>query len=189
MATRCLSEPIRPYLFQQRTTADIQAITWAQLIRSTATQVQNPPLYMCACPFGSGPELTRVFVYDLLRQAWTILTFPVPFATIDAQYDPGVEPYVLAGEQGGGRVQRLFAGDSQDDGANVSWTVRLAPVKGRSTTDRMYIRRVAGQSGGYGRWPERHGQGGHGAGGPAPGTQHADGDQQRGDTPVAHEWR
>lgn len=137
-----ISEPIRPYLFQQRVSADIQAITWAQLSRSTATQVQNPPLYICACPFGAGAELTRVFVYDLLRQAWTILTYPVPFATVDAQYDPGVAPYVLAGEQGGGRVQRLFAGDSQDDGVDVPWTVRLAPVKGRSTTDRMYIRRV-----------------------------------------------
>ena len=137
-----LSEPIRPYLFQQRVTNDIQAITWAQLARSTATQVQNPPLYLCACPFGSGPELTRVFVYDLLRQAWTILTFPVPFATIDAQYDPGVTPYVLAGEQGGGRVQRLFAGDEQDDGVDVPWSVRMPPEKGRSATQRLYIRRV-----------------------------------------------
>lgn len=149
-----ISEPIRPYLFPQRVTADIASITWAQLSRSTATQVQNPPLYLCACPFGSGAELTRVFVYDLLRQAWTILTYPVPFATVDAQYDPGVAPYVLAGEQGGGKVQRLFAGDSQDDGVDVSWHVRLQPIKGRSTTDRIYLRRclikavgmVAGQS-------------------------------------------
>jgi hypothetical protein len=137
-----LSEPIRPYLFPQRVTADIPAITWAQLSRSTATQVQNPPLYLCACPFGAGPELTRVFVYDLLRQAWTILTFPVAFATLDAQFDPNVAPYVLAGEQGGGRVQRLFAGDEQDDGTAVSWHVRLAPITGRDATTRTYFRRA-----------------------------------------------
>jgi len=136
-----ISEPIRPYLFQQRVTADIQAITWAQLARSTATQVQNPPLYICACPFGAGPELTRVFVYDLLRQAWTILTYPMAFATLDAQFEPGVTPSVLAGEQGGGRVQRLFAGDEGDDGADVAWSVRIPPVKGRNATSRLYIRR------------------------------------------------
>lgn len=137
-----ISEPIRPYLFQQRVTADIQAITWPQLSRSTATQVQNPPLYICACPFGTGPELTRVFVYDLLRQAWTILTFPMAFATIDTQFEPGITPYILAGEQGGGRVQRLFAGDETDDGTDVHWSVRLPPVKGRNATTPLYIRRM-----------------------------------------------
>jgi len=141
IADHLISEPIRPYLFQQRVTADIQAITWAQLARSTATQVQNPPLYICACPFGAGPELTRVFVYDLLREAWTILTYPMAFATLDAQFEPGVAPYVLAGEQGGGRVQRLFAGDELDDGADVPWSVRVPPVKGRNATTRLYIRR------------------------------------------------
>lgn len=136
-----VSEPIRPYLFAQRSTADIAPVTWAQLGRSTATLVQNPPLYLCACPFGSGPELTRVFVYDLLRQAWSILRFPVPFATVDAQYDPGVQPYVLAGEQGGGRVQRLFGGDALDDGVAVAWKVRLPPLRGRSPAQRLYVRR------------------------------------------------
>lgn len=137
-----VSEPIRPFLFAQRSTADIPSVTWAQLSRSTATMVQNPPLYLCACPFGSGPELTLVFVYDLLRQAWSILKFPVPFATVDAQYDPGVQPYVIAGEQGGGRVQRLFGGDSLDDGVPVHWFVRLPPLRGRSPSQRLYVRRA-----------------------------------------------
>jgi hypothetical protein len=137
-----VSESIRPYLFSQRATADIQGLNWATIHRSSSAMVANPPLYLCACPVGPGPALTRVFVFDLLRQAWTILTFPYIFATLGESTMPGEQPYVLAGESGGGHVQRLFAGDATDDGTLVHWQVRLPPLKGRSPAQVLYVRRT-----------------------------------------------
>lgn len=137
-----VSESIRPYLFTQRSTPDIQGLNWATIHRSASAQVANPPLYLCACPVGPGPALTRVFVFDLLRQAWTILTFPYIFATLAESTMPGEMPYVLAGESGGGHVQRLFANDPDDDGAKVHWKLRLPPLKGRSVAQVVYVRRT-----------------------------------------------
>lgn len=137
-----ISEGIRPFLFTQRSTADIQGLDWTQIHLSTSCQVQNPPLYVCACPLGPGPALQRVFVFDVLRQAWTILTFPHRFATMDERLRPGFQPDVVAGQQGGGRVYRLFAGDALDDTLPVHWLVRLPPIKGKSPAQRIFVRRT-----------------------------------------------
>lgn len=137
-----ISEGIRPFLFTQRSTADIQGLDWAQIHRSTSCQVMHPPLYVCACPTGPGPELNRVFVFDVLRKAWTILTFPHGLATLDERLRPGMQPDVVAGQQGGGHVYRLFAGDALDDTLPIHWKLRLPPIKGRSAAQRMYVRRT-----------------------------------------------
>ena len=137
-----VSESIRPYIFSQRNTPDIQGLDWMQIHRSASAMVPNPPLYLCACPVGPGPALTRVFVYDLLRQAWTICTFPYVFATLGESNMPGMMTHVVAGESGGGHVQRLFANDATDDGAKVKWKVRVPPLRGRTPTEVIYIRRT-----------------------------------------------
>jgi len=133
-----VSEPIRPYLFGQD---ELTGIDWSTAALSTAAQLQNPPIYVCACPCAMQPpqSSTRVFVYDFIRQTWMILTFPFPFATINLLLFPTPPPQLQAGEAGGNRVVRLFAGDEDDDGVPIPWSVRLPPFAGLLT--RAYIRR------------------------------------------------
>jgi hypothetical protein len=120
-----VSEKIRPYLFGRW---DITGLTWSVIHRSMAAQVHSPQLYLCACPVEPLGSLTRVFVFDLQRRAWTICEFPVPFATLETLVDEENQPQAYAGEYGpGGRVQRLFAGDSNDDGLPQPWRVRMPP--------------------------------------------------------------
>jgi hypothetical protein len=120
-----ISEKIRPYIFRRW---DIAGLTWSMIHRSMAAQVHNPPLYLCACPVEPLGSLTRMFVFDLHRRAWTICEFPVPFTTIETLIDEEGQPQPFAGEYGGGRVQRIFGGDRNDDGVPQPWSVRMPPM-------------------------------------------------------------
>ncbi len=132
-----LSEAVRPYLFGKD---EIIGLDWAHVPLSVASQSQNPPLYLCVCPILGQSGNTRAFVYDLVRRAWTICTFPIPFATLNFLVDPVALPRLVAGEQGGRRVFQLFSGAADDNGTPIPWRVRWAPITAPGSL--TYVQRV-----------------------------------------------
>lgn len=138
-----ISEEERPRLFGRD---DYSGIDWTNVQLSYAAQVQNPPLYICVCPVaGVGPPgaLSRMFVYDLVRKAWTICTFTNYFATLQLILNPSQLPTVLGGDIAGtGKVRRLFAQDPDDDGTPIQWTLKTRPVFSGSPMSRSYFRRM-----------------------------------------------
>lgn len=133
-----ISEEIRPLLFGR---SGYTGIDWAFAARSYAVSVQNPPLYVCACPT-TGAALTRVFCYDLVRKAWSVLGFANAIGTLQLIANPGTLPVGLAGDYDQGRVRRLFSDDPDDDGAAISWQVAFRPVDAGSPQQPGYFRRV-----------------------------------------------
>jgi len=136
-----ISDNIRPYIFGKN---DITPLNYDVVSRSVATQSQNPPLYLCACPSTPGsPGLDRIFVFDVTKKAWTVCTFPYPWATCNLLLEPGILPYTQAGLYNRAAVQRIFAGDERDDGVKVSWQVRFPPLP--QPMRRTYVRRFLAQ--------------------------------------------
>ena len=133
-----ISEEERPRIFGRD---QYNGLDWAQIGHSMATQVANPPLYICACPT-SGPTLTRVFVYDLVRRAWTVLNFPTNIATLQMILDAGQLPTVLAGDWDAGYVRQLFNGETTDDGTAIQWFLRTRAYSGTTPAERAYWRRM-----------------------------------------------
>jgi len=138
-----ISEEERPRLFGRD---DYSGIDWSNVGLSYAAQVQNPPLYICVCPVaGVGPPgaLSRMFVYDLVRKAWTICTFANYFQTVQLILNPSSLPIVLGGDiAGSGQVRRLFVADADDDGTPIQWTLKTRPVFSNSPLSRSYFRRM-----------------------------------------------
>jgi len=132
-----ISDNIRPYIFGKN---DITPLNYDAVSRSVATQSQNPPLYICACPSTpQNPGLDRVFVFDVTKKAWTICQFPSPWATCNLLLEPGILPYTQVGLYQQPAVQRIFAGDERDDGVKVNWQVRFPPLP--EPMRRSYMRR------------------------------------------------
>lgn len=83
-----VSEAVRPLIFGN----DVyEPIDWEQVFGSYACVVPNPAVYICVCPVCEKPGLSRMFCYDLVRQAWTILEYPQPIATLQSIEDPQPE--------------------------------------------------------------------------------------------------
>ena len=133
-----ISEEERPRIFGRD---QYNGLDWAQIGHSMATQCANPPLYVCACPT-SGPALTRVFIYDLVRRAWTINNYPTNIATLQLILDAGQLPSVLMGDWDAGYVRQLFAGDRNDDGAAIQWFHRTRAYSAGTPAERAYYRRM-----------------------------------------------
>lgn len=117
---KLISEEIRPYLFGG---LDITGLNTAALVRSYATQSQNPPLYVAACPV-TGTALSRVFIYDLVRKAWTIADFPSNFQSLNLFVTPTTQPVIHAGTDTGGKIMVLFNRATTDNGAAIAWSTR-----------------------------------------------------------------
>jgi hypothetical protein len=133
-----ISEEERPRLFGRD---DYTGIDWSNVGLSYAAQVQNPPLYICACPTAS-PGLTRFFIYDLIRKAWTVATFPNPVSTFETILNPAAVPIVMGGGFSDGKIRRYFAGDLDDDGVVIQWTLRTRSLFGQNPLHRAYFRRM-----------------------------------------------
>lgn len=132
-----ISDNIRPYIFGHD---DILPLNYEQAHLSVATQSQNPPFYICACPSTQGGSgLDRIFVFDVTKKAWTICTFPIPWATCNLLLEPGVLPFTQVGLYESPGVQRIFAGDERDDGIPIAWQVRFPPLP--QPMRRAYLRR------------------------------------------------
>jgi hypothetical protein len=117
---RLISEEERPDIFGGR---GITGLDFANIDRAWAVQSQNPPLYIAACPV-AGTSLTRLFAYDLIRRGWTRFTLPVPIASMNLYFAPGVFPTIHVGGASDGKIYRFFAGDRQDDGVDIAWSVK-----------------------------------------------------------------
>ena len=117
---RLISEEIRPYLVGQD---DIPGINWQAVDRGFAVQSQNPPMYIAALPTQS-TYLDRVFVYDLVRRAWTICDFPINFQSMVLFSTVGVQPEIRAGRNTSGQVVRIFNNDTSDNGSGIAWSFR-----------------------------------------------------------------
>lgn len=135
---RLVSEEIRPFIFGHD---DITGLNFNYVDRSWSAQVINPPLYIAACPT-STPALDRIFVYDLIRRAWTICDFPIQFSTLTSYVVTGSSPIVRAGTYTGGNIVRLFAGDTDDAGTAINWSFRTRSFTGRTPGTPMYWRRA-----------------------------------------------
>lgn len=139
---RLISEEIRPYIFGHD---DITGLRWDRINYSWASQSANPPLYICFCPTVN-IGLTRAFIYDLIRRAWTIVDLPFSIASIEAFAPPETLPYVLLGDTpvvgARGNIRRWFAGDNTWDGVEIIGTVRSRPAFEGSPMQRAYFRRL-----------------------------------------------
>ncbi len=137
-----ISEEIRPLIFGDQT---FTGIDFNFIDRCQAEVVPNPPLYLLFCPV-QGAALTRVFCYDLVRKAWTVLQYATSVATIQTIRNPNQLPQVLLGDYDQGQVREIFraaAGASgTDDGVPIQWSARLRPVSAPSPQQLAYFARA-----------------------------------------------
>lgn len=133
-----ISEEERPRIFGRD---QYNGLDWTQIQHCMSAQCANPPLYLCACPT-SGPSLTRMFVYDLVRRAWTVLNFPNSLATIQMILTAAQLPSVLGGDWDGGYVREYFAGATTDDGTAITWNLRTRAYAAGSPAERSFWRRM-----------------------------------------------
>lgn len=117
---KLISEEVRPYIFGN---SDISALNQSAIARSYAAQSQNPPLYVAACPV-AGSGLSRFFIYDLVRKAWTICDFPHTVQSLNLFTTPTTTPVVHAGASVGGTIFVLFNRATNDDGVAIAWSAR-----------------------------------------------------------------
>lgn len=142
-----ISEEERPRIFGRDAYVGLD---WANINKSMSCQVSNPPLYICACPVAGGNgSLQRVFLFDLVRRAWTVATFPHDMSTMQLILTPGQLPQVLAGDFKDGYVRRIFAGDPDDDGQPVNWSIISRAYVAGSPFSRAYWRRLLVQAYGF----------------------------------------
>lgn len=135
-----ISEEERPRIFGRDSYVGLD---WPNINRSMSAQVANPPLYLCACPVsGSNGTLQRIFIYDLVRRAWTIATYPTDLSTMQLSLVPNQLPVVYTGDASAGKVRRIFAGDMTDDGSDVNWAILTRAFSQRSAVTRSYWQRM-----------------------------------------------
>jgi hypothetical protein len=142
---KLLSEEVRPAIFgNAQEENDISSIDFDNIELSFAGQVQNPPLYVCACPVAGGDgTVTRFFVFDLIRKSWTICDFPYSLSWIGTLYADSTGD-LYAGSAVDGTLYRLMGlNDTDDNGAAVEWSMRTGPIASNDPTNSLYFRRVA----------------------------------------------
>jgi len=134
---KLISEEIRPFILGHD---DIQPCNFGSIDTSWAVQGQNPPLYVAACPVSS-TGLTRVFVFDLVRRAWTICDYPVAFGSLTLFATPTIQPTVRANTVDG-RILSIFSGDTSDNGVPIDWSFRTRSFFVRSFMQPTFWRRA-----------------------------------------------
>lgn len=117
---KLISEEIRPYIFGKD---ELPGLSFSTISGSWADQSQNPPLYIAACPIG-GIGLTRLFIYDLVRKAWTIGDYPFEIKCLKLFATPTISPVVHAGTFTSGEIWTIFNGDTTDNGEQIDWSFR-----------------------------------------------------------------
>jgi len=151
---RLISEDIRPYLFGGvYSESDLTPVDPAYFYLAQSAQTVSPPMYFCAMPLAAGPgggtgtgALTRIFAYDLVMKAWTVLDLPWAISTLSTIASGEGYPLVLAGRTNG-VVQRMQSGDAQwdvgaSDQAPVQWSFRSPEVFGEGSSQRLFYQTV-----------------------------------------------
>lgn len=101
-----------------------------------------PPLTAGSLNVGTG-GLSRVFCYDLVLKAWTIIDLPSAISVLKQVRAVGTTPITITGGFNDGTVRRIQAGDLTFDGTPVAWSVRSAEVFGKEANERGYYRRLS----------------------------------------------
>lgn len=139
---RLISEEIRPYLYGGiQLNADIVGIDFTFCYLSYGVQTAIPPMYICACPVaGAGGTLSRVFVYDLVLKAWTILDLPWSITTLlQARTGEGTPLTIGFRGDGTGILERFFAGDASWDAASLVTSLPATQTPIRWAFSSVYI--------------------------------------------------
>lgn len=134
---KLISEQIRPFLFGSPSTESpglpaITGIDINHIYLIKADQIVNPPLYIAAAPILGNIALSRLFVYDLVLKAWSIIDLPssmLPTSYISALYQartPGYNPYTLVGGFDNGSIQIIQNGASQWNLATLPSSINWA---------------------------------------------------------------
>lgn len=87
--------------------------------------------------------LQRVFCYDMVLKAWTIIDLPFAISVLKQVRAPGTIPITISGSFNDGSTRRLQAGDVTFDGTPVQWSMRSAEIFGKSPNERVYCRRLS----------------------------------------------
>lgn len=95
---------------------------------------------------GSFGFLTRVFCYDLILKAWTVVDLPFPISVLHQFRKPGSNPITVMAGFSDGALRRWQAGDPQwdagasvlGDDAIVDWSFRDAEVANESGTVHLF---------------------------------------------------
>jgi len=142
---KIISEEIRPFIFGSNDIPPL-GFTGGFVERSWAAQNHNPLLYIAACPT-TDANLSRVFLYDLVRRAWTICSFPFNLRTLTLFTGSLTEqPITQAGTADTGvdpcRIVNIFSGARTDNGVVVPWSLRTRMFSVGSFMHPTYWRRL-----------------------------------------------
>jgi hypothetical protein len=95
--------------------------------------------------------LTRIFCYDLVLKAWSVVDLPFPIYSLKQIRAAGTQPITLMGGARDGALRRWQAGETTwDAGAtnegaastSVNYSFRSPEVFNANPTDRVYFRRL-----------------------------------------------
>jgi hypothetical protein len=150
---KIIDEDIHPYIFpvnefdyQDLTTVDF---TWITVAWGTQTAV--PAMYVAAMPLGnSGGALSRLFCYDLVLKAWTIINPQMRLGTIFQSITTMAVPITLLCSFNDGTFQRWQADDDLWDNSIdtpgpsvVNWSLKTPMVfNQREQGGRIFTRQV-----------------------------------------------
>ena len=123
VSDRLISEQIRPYIFGSPAVGSagfppITGVDLNHIYLIKGDQINNPPMYAAAAPLSGNVSLNRIFMYDLVMRAWTIIDLPSsinPSSFISALYQirtPGLEPITVVGGFDDGSIQQIQSGDA-----------------------------------------------------------------------------
>lgn len=143
MRDKVISEEIRPYLFPQWSEPDITVVDWDQIGKGIASFVANPPLYVMGLPtVGTNGGISRLFVYDLILQGWTIVDLPFFVSSMAQLITQNGEPMTVFGSATDGCLRRWQYGDSGWDSASapIEWYLRTPEVSPDPETLTYYRR-------------------------------------------------
>lgn len=153
---KLISEEIRPYLYGGiQLNADIVGLDFSYVYLSYAVQSSVPPMYVCLAPLsGANGSLSRMFVYDLVLKAWTILNLPWSVTTLLQARTGEGNPLTLGFRgDGTGILERFFAGDASWDAASlvpsipaaqtaITWSFQTVYVYDEGSSARVFYREV-----------------------------------------------
>lgn len=140
---KLLSEDVRPAIYgNAQDEGDIKSLDFSRIETSMSAQLQNPPLYVCACPVEGETNLTRFFIFDLIRKAWTLCTFPYPISWIGTKYENGAGQLFAASATDGFIYRLMGLSDIDDNGSPVEWDFRTGPISSGDPTGQLFWRRL-----------------------------------------------
>lgn len=153
---KLISEEIRPYLYGGTgLNADIIGVDFTFCYLSQGAQTSKPPQYLCACPLmGANGSMTRLFMFDMVLKAWTILDLPWAITVLlQARTGEGNPLTIGFRGDGTGALERFFAGDSSWDAASlvgglpatatpIAWNFQCTYVYEQGSSSRAFYRSV-----------------------------------------------